>query len=114
MREETMTPLERVQTVVNLQQPDRVPVIPRLWSLFSARHVGMSMKEFVEDTEKATEAEIQTFLDYGLRDMPFTSNSLNEIAFQEAIPQPMRVPGRELPDDAIWQFDEREVMKVED
>ena len=113
MREETMTPLERVKTVISLQQPDRVPVIP-MWDFFAARHAGLTMREFIEDEEKATQAEIQTFLDYGLRDLPFTSNSLTEFAFKLTIPLRMKVPGRELPDDAHWQFDEREEMKVED
>lgn len=114
MREETMTPQERVQTVVSLKKPDRVPVIPMMGSFFSARHAGLTMKEFVGDVKKGTQAEIQTFLDYGLRDMPHTSNPLNELAFQDAILQYMKLPGRELPDDVIWQFNEQEVMKAED
>ena len=113
MREETMTPLERVKTVISLKQPDRVPVIP-MWDFFAARHAGLTMREFVEDEEKATQAEIQTFLDYGLRDLPFTSNPLTEFAFKLTIPLRMKLPGRELPDDTHWQFDEREEMKVED
>jgi uroporphyrinogen-III decarboxylase len=113
MREETMTPLERVKTVIGLRQADRVPVIP-MWDFFAARHVGLTMREFIEDEEKATQAEIQTFIDYGLRDLPFTSNPLTEFAFKITIPLRMKVPGRELPDDAIWQFDEREEMKVDD
>jgi uroporphyrinogen-III decarboxylase len=114
MREETMTPLERVETVVSLNKPDRVPVIPMIGSFFSAKHAGVPMNVFVTDLEKGIQAEMQTFQDYGLRDMPHTSNPLNELAFQEAILSYMKLPGRELPDDSIWQFDEREVMKVED
>jgi Uroporphyrinogen decarboxylase (URO-D) len=114
MREDTMTPLERVETVVSLKKPDRVPVIPMMGSFFSARHAGVPMNEFVVDLEKGVQAEIQTFLDFGLRDMPHTSNPLNEIAFQDAILQYMKLPGRELPNDSIWQFYEQEVMKVED
>jgi uroporphyrinogen-III decarboxylase len=114
MRAETMTPFERVETVVSLKKPDRVPVIPMMGSFFSAHHAGVPLSVFVADQEKSVQAEIQTFQDYGLRDMPFASNSLNEIAFQEAILAYMKIPGRELAEDSIWQFDEREIMKVED
>jgi hypothetical protein len=70
MREETMTPLERVETVVSLNKPDRVPVIPMIGSFFSAKHAGVPMNVFVTDLEKGIQAEMQTFQDYGLRDMP--------------------------------------------
>lgn len=116
MRPETMTPLERFEAAVNLQEPDRVPVCP-LGMLFSARHAGITMAEYYSDLKAATAAQRKTFDDLGGWDVMGLGGAAMTDFFPLLTMSPNRVktPGKELPADSLLQFDEsKPSMFVED
>lgn len=53
--EETMTPRERVETVLDIKEPDRVPVVAAFHAA-QARLTGMTLEEFFFDVPKSYEA----------------------------------------------------------
>jgi uroporphyrinogen-III decarboxylase len=116
MRSETMTPRERFEAAVNLQEPDRVPVCP-LGMLFAAPLVGMTMETYYGDLKAATEAQRRAFDALGGWDvMGLSGGTMTDpFALITAFPNRTKMPGKELPPDDIMQFDESEpAMFVED
>ncbi len=112
---ETMTRKERVEAVIALEKPDRVPVMPLTIS-FPIRHRGMTQAEAWRDLDKAFQATLDTFDDLGGFDMLPKTNVYWPILGGKFANAPVRnlIPGRELPEDAIAQIDERELFSRED
>ena len=112
---ETMTRKERVEAVIALEKPDRVPVMPLTIS-FPIRHRGMTQAEAWRDLNKAFQATLDTFDDLGGFDMLPKTNVYWPILGGRFANAPVRnlIPGRELPEDAIAQIDERELFSRED
>jgi len=116
MRSETMTPRERFEAVIRLQEPDRVPVCP-LGMLFSAPYVGITMEKYYSDLKAATIAQRKVFEGLGGWDVMGLSGSTMTDPFPliTIFPNKVKRPGIELSPDDIMQFDESEpAMFVED
>lgn len=113
MIQETMTARERLEAAINLQEPDRVPVCPMI--VFApARHAGMTIEEFLNNPEAAVEAQHQFFDDSGGWDVMMMAGANDLFPWAFATPLRVKLPGQELPPDSIYQFDEAEVMLVDD
>jgi hypothetical protein len=110
---ETMTPFERIDAAIALQPVDRVPVVPMM-DFFCARQKGVPLAKFINNGDMGRDLIEQIFHEYGGWDATFFGTALNEFAFSLTLLMRMKIPGRELPPDELWQFDEREVMKPED
>ncbi len=112
---ESMTRRERVETAIALEEPDRVPVMPLTVS-FPIRHRGMTQAEAWRDLDKAFQATLDTFDDLGGFDMLPKTNVYWPMLGGKFANAPVRnlIPGRELPEDAIAQIDERELFSRED
>ena len=54
-KNETMTPRERVATVLDIKEPDRVPFAPAFHAV-QARLTGMTVEEFFFNVPKSYEA----------------------------------------------------------
>ena len=116
MKPETMTPQERFEAALNLREPDRVPICP-LGTLFAAHHSGITMAEYYSDPQAATAAQRKIFDDLGGWDvMGLGGPAMTDFFPLLTIsPNRVKIPGKELPADAIMQFDESEpAMFVED
>src|SRR3970040_1247054 len=109
----TMTPQERIQAVIRCEKPDHVPISPMMDS-FCARYKGVKLEKFYTDNDLGRELLIQVFDEFGGWDATYQSTTLNEFAFALTLPMLLKVPGRELPSDMIWQFDEVPVIEEED
>jgi len=112
---ETMTRKERVEAAIALEKPDRVPVMP-LMMTFPVRHRGMTQAEGYRDPDRAFQASLETFDDLGGVDVLLRPNiywPLLEDRFHNA-PVRVLIPGRQLPEDALLQIDERELFSRED
>lgn len=106
--------LERIERAIRLEPVDRIPVI-YIGLAFSPRYMGMPISQFCTDDEAAADVTLTAVerlggID-GLNGVPvgrihigLTATWLSHVS----------IPGRELPDDSLWQVDEREVMSVED
>ncbi len=108
-----MTPRERIEAAIRCEKPDRVPIIPMM-DFFCARQKGVTLQTFINDNDLGRELILQTFDEYGGWDALFQSTTLNEFAFSLTLPMRLRVPGRELGEDELWQFDEVPIIEVAD
>lgn len=115
MIQETMTRQERFEAVVALERPDRVPVMP-LIAGFALRSQGLTQGQGWRDPEVGFKAMIDTFNDLGGYDKLFKTNMFWPMIGGRFCGAPVRslIPGKQLPEDALNQIDERELFSRED
>ncbi|WP_425058984.1 hypothetical protein SCACP_36350 [Sporomusa carbonis] len=104
--------LTRLKKAIALEQPDRTPLI-LMMDAFCAHHVGVKMSDFCSSFDMANQTMLKSLIALGDADginAPFAAASVFPLIFMAHV----KLPGRELPDDALWQLDEREVMTTED
>lgn len=104
--------LARINKAVALEKPDRVPVVP-LGDSFAANVIGMPLSRFCTDPQSACEAMIKAFTSLGdfdgIQHASYNVNLLSVIWLSK-----IDIPGRDLPDDALWQVKEIELMAPEE
>jgi uroporphyrinogen-III decarboxylase len=112
---ETMTRKERFEAAIVLEKPDRVPVMPLMIS-FPIRHKGMTQAEAWRDLDKAFQATVDTFDELGGFDILAKTNIYWPMLGGRFANAPVRnlIPGRELPENALAQIQERELFTRED
>jgi hypothetical protein len=81
---------------------------------FVARQKGVTLETFINDNDLARDLILEYFEESGGWDALFQSTTLNEFAFSLTLPMRLKVPGRELGPDELWQFDEVPVISEED
>ena len=115
MIQETMSRQERFEAVVALETPDRVPVMP-LMTAFAVRAQGMTQGEGWRDVDKGFKAMLDTFNDLGGFDKLYKPNLFWPMIGGRFCSTPVRVliPGRQLPEDALNQIDEKELFSRDD
>jgi len=104
--------LNRIKTAVALGKPDRVPVVP-LGDSFCARHLGVKLSDFCTKPTLSNEVILKSFTSLGevdgLQHVSFYVHNLSTIWFSR-----IKIPGRDLPENELWQMQEIELMSVED
>ena len=115
MIQETMSRQERFEALVALDKPDRVPVMP-LMTAFAVRSQGLTQGEGWRDPDKGHKAMLDTFDALGGFDRLYKPNLYWPMIGGRFCSTPVRVllPGRQLPEDALNQIDERELFSRED
>ncbi len=115
MIQETMSRQERFEAVVALDKPDRVPVMP-LMTAFAIRSQGLTQGEGWRDPDKGARAMLDTFDALGGFDRLYKPNLYWPMIGGRFCSTPVRVllPGRQLPEDALNQIDERELFSRDD
>jgi hypothetical protein len=113
MRQDTMTPEERLETVIRLDVPDRVPVAPMIY-YFAARYAGITMQQLWFDPSAYALAIDKCFRDLGPWDIYFPIDPTNPAAYVFALPMKAKYPGIDLPPDAMCQFIEEEMITEEE
>ena len=104
--------IERLHTAVALGTPDRVP-LSLVMDAFAARTMGVKLSDFVKDVDIAAGAMLGTMEKLG---------DVDSIQFGAYLPQvlgmlwlsPVKLPGRDLPEDSLWQLDEQVRIVPED
>ncbi len=114
MRKETMTPKERVLTAINLEKPDRVPIIPAMSNHGAAHLTGRSQASVYLDLDVALDAFLEVFDEYGGWDLFEYMVPIMPVRWGTRAGLSVKVPGRELPDDYVPQPHEQENVKFED
>ncbi len=102
----------RLHTAVALGTPDRVP-LSLVMDAFAARTMGVKLSDFVRDIDVAGQAMLSTMELLG---------DVDSIQFAAYMPQvlgmlwlaPVKLPGRDLPEDSLWQLDEQVRIVPED
>ncbi len=102
----------RVSKAIALEKTDRTPLI-LMMDAFCAKHVGIKMADFCKNLKTSNQVMLESAKRLGDFDgvnAAFGVGLLFPIMFCAKV----KLPGRELPDDALWQLDEREVMTPAD
>ncbi|MGA3114557.1 MAG: uroporphyrinogen decarboxylase family protein [Syntrophobacteraceae bacterium] len=114
MARETMNVFERFEAAVNISEVDRPPVFPILVTA-AARLCDLTQAEAWKDHNKAREAIIKCYHDFGY-DYASKPNFYYDQVPGKLTGAPVRnlIPGKQLPEDAINQIDERILFDRED
>lgn len=107
-----MNSKQRIEAVVNLEAPDRVPVGPLL-DHFAATYTGITNQELMEDGDKRIAAFMKTMKELGPWDITYMGETANPVLLLGA-PARVHLPGKELPPDEIHQFEEFELLTPDD
>lgn len=110
--------LDLIKRAIAFEPLERIPVA-YAGTAFSPNYMGVKMSDFVSKSNLQTEVLYNTLLkleSFGEID------ALNQItiampvdfAFSHLWLQRTKIPGRELPDDSLWQIEEKETMTIED
>lgn len=102
----------RLKTAVALGTPDRVP-LSLVMDAFAARTMGVRLPDFVQDVDLAGQTMLAAMEKLG---------DVDSIQFATYQPQvlgllwlsPVKLPGRELPENSLWQLDEQVRIVPED
>ena len=114
MIQETMSRQERFDATVALEKTDRVPVMP-LITAFAVRNKKLTQGEAWRDPEKGFQAMVDTFNDLGGFDKLYKTNLYWPMGGRFcSAPVRMLIPGRDIPEDALNQIDERELFDRDD
>jgi methanogenic corrinoid protein MtbC1 len=114
MIEEAMNVEERMQAAVALEPVDRHPVFPILVTA-APRLRGITQGEAWRNHDAAREALIWCYREFGY-DLVSKPNYYYPMRPGEFCGAPVRnlIPGRQLPEDALYQIDERPLFPRED
>ena len=115
MAGESMTSNERLQAAIQLEEPDRVPVVPTLLPEPVAGLAGLTGAQVCSDNRLLISSAFRIFDEYDGWDAMYPIGA-TPIQMQAmcTFPMKMKIPGIDLPDDYMFQLDEKEVMTVAD
>jgi hypothetical protein len=105
---------ERVDTAIRLGRPDRVPVAPML-DMFACRYAGVTQHDMIFSVKRGDAALARVHEDLGPLDGYSMSNSGFAKLMRALAVVPPVLPGVDGTDEnAVWQFNEKTVMKPEE
>jgi hypothetical protein len=110
---DSMTAEQRLQSVINLQVPDRVPTAPFLY-YFLAGYAGITVHRMWSDPRAYRAALMQCFDELGPWDFYYPVNPRYPEVYTFIMPMKAKWPGIDLPPDSICQLLEEELMSKED
>ena len=115
MIRETMSPNERLWSAIRLESSDRVPIVPTLCPEPAARLIGLPLAAVARDAKLAVDATFRVFDDCGGWDNPYPA-VYTPVGMQIAniFPLRMRIPGKDLGENDVYQVEEREVLQTAD
>jgi uroporphyrinogen-III decarboxylase len=105
--------LARIKKVINLEPVDRIPVA-FLGPAFAPRYMGMPLARFCEDAEAALQVTLEAVKRLDVDAVNALVVGRFPLILILSWLSHVRIPGQELPPDALWQVDEAEVMTPED
>lgn len=102
----------RIKKAIALEKPDKTPFVPMM-DAFCAKHMGYKLSDFVSNPELSNKMILDSAKDLGEVDAVSNAVSIQGAMGMNFMCR-IKLPGKELPDDALWQMDETELMKPED
>lgn len=104
--------VERVNKAIALEKPDKTPVV-LLTDGFCATHMGVKLSTFCTSLKASNEVMVDSIKDLG--DVEgFDSAFVAANLFPLTLMTKIKLPGRDLPENALWQLDEKELMTRDD
>jgi len=110
---DTMTAEERLDAVIALREPDRVPISMMLYN-YAPFHAGVKASDFVSNPDVYMRVMRRVYRDIGPWDIYYNINPINQLIYSYVLMMRLLYPGRELPDDVMTQIEEFEYMTPED
>lgn len=107
-----MNCFERIEAVLALEKPDRVPLSPLL-DHWAATYTGLTNARLMADPEARIRAVLQTAKDFHW-DMTYIADTTNPILLRLGVPQRLLLPGVDLPETSVHQFEEKGFLRAED
>lgn len=103
--------LNRIKATIAFQPTDRTPVVI-LNDMFSCHHMGVKMSDFCSDIALASKTMTDSAVELGVdgNQQPVHDPNFLSLIWLSKV----KIPGIQLPDDALWQVQEGELMKHED
>jgi hypothetical protein len=103
---------KRIRDAVALKTPDRVPVVPN-GPAWPGRAMGVKISEIATNPKVCYRTIIDAYTGLGEID-GIQSPAYHVCTLSIQWLSRVKVPGRDLPDDELWQVDEAEIMTLED
>ncbi|MCX5851739.1 MAG: hypothetical protein NT072_06745 [Deltaproteobacteria bacterium] len=107
-----MNSSERIAAAMALDCPDRVPLAPLL-DHWAATYTGITNAILMTDPGRRFDAVLKTAVDFRW-DMTYLADTANATLLRIGVPARLRMPGVDLPENSIHQFEETGFMKDED
>jgi hypothetical protein len=111
--DDALTTEQRLETVIRLQVPDRVPSCPFIYH-FAATYAGISYRDLWAEASSYRGAMDLCFDELGPWDVYYPVNPRYPQVYTFIMPMKARWPGLDLERDTIFQLVEEEMMKSED
>jgi len=108
-----LTAEERLEKVVRLEEPDRVPVSMMIY-YYGPFHAGARMSEYMRRPSVYRRVSRKVYEDLGPWDIYYNINPVSRLLYSFVLMMKCLYPGDELPDDVMAQVEEVEYMKPED
>ena len=107
--------LARIQITIDLEPTDRIPFV-FMGTAFAPRYMGVSMAEFCAEPDVRVDVTLAAMDRLGGEFDGINALPTGRItpSLSAAWLSRVAVPGRDLPDDSLWQVVESEVMTVDD
>lgn len=106
--------MARVQAAIRLEEGDRTPVSLMMDYKFPCRYKGITQGEYFRDRSLGTRAQREVFDEMGGWDIvQAAGNTTRDRDILEA-PMRIRVPGKDIGEDDVIQWEEMEVVTEED
>lgn len=103
----------RIKKAINLESVDRIPMIFQ-GTAFSARHAGMTIAEYCQKSNASFTSNYKTIADYDFDGTNLAGGGRITALLTTTWMSRLGVPGKDLPEDSLWQVMEAEVMTHED
>ena len=103
----------RVADVIQLEIPDRVPIVPS-FGMFPALDNGFTCEEVMHDYGKATKAWLKTLKDFKPDLFRASSYAFPAPVLSALDYRLLKLPGRDISSNSIFQFVEKEYIKAGD
>ncbi len=105
--------LDRMNKAIRCEPVDQVPVV-FMGLAFAPRLMGMKMSQYVLDNEAAHQVKLDFMDEMPGFDAVMRADGVAGSYMAVSWLSHVNLPGRELPEDALWQLQEAEVMTQDD
>ncbi len=115
MTEDTIdSRLARVRAAINCEKGDRVPVSLAMDYKFPCRYKGITQGEYFRDRTSGTRAMREVFEEMGGWDIVTGGGNTTRVRDLVEAPMKIMVPGRDIGEDEVIQWEETEVLTEQD
>jgi len=108
-----MTAEERLQAVIRLEKPDRVPVCMMIYN-YAPFHTGAKISDYIHNHETYMQVMHRVYADIGPWDIYFYMDAVSRLSQSYVLMMRYLYPGDELPENEMVKVEEVEYMHPED